>query len=330
MSTDKTPRVVVTRSIYPFLIEELKGRYAVLDNPEDRALGAEELAQRLGDADGALIAGGERVDDALLARCPQLKVVANVAVGFNNFDLPACTQHGVAATNTPDVLNESVADHAWALLLAAARRVGETERWLRAGKWQRWTFDMFPGADLHGRTLGIIGMGRIGRAVARGGVGFSMRVLYHNRKPLPADEEGGATWVGKEELLREADHVIVVVPYSPAAHHLIGAAELALMKPTAVLVNIARGGVVDDAALVSALREGRLAAAGLDVFEGEPALNPGFLQLENAVLTPHIASSTRATREAMARLAIRNLDEALAGRRPPCLLNPDVWDKRRH
>jgi lactate dehydrogenase-like 2-hydroxyacid dehydrogenase len=187
---------------------------------------------------------------------------------------------------------------------------------------------MFPGADLHHRTLGIIGMGRIGRALARRAAGFAMRVVYHNRTRLPEAEEGGATWLAKDELLRQADHVILMVPYSAAAHHLIGAADLALMKPTAVLVNLARGGVVDDAALLQALRERRIAAAGLDVFEGEPALNPGFLQLDNVVLTPHIASSTRATREAMARLAMQNLAEALAGRQPPSLLNPEVWAHR--
>jgi lactate dehydrogenase-like 2-hydroxyacid dehydrogenase len=299
------------------------------DNQEDRTLAPQELAQRLATADGVLIVGGERVDDALLAACPRLKVVSNIAVGYNNFDLAACTRHGVIATNTPDVLNESTADHAWALLLAAARRVGEAERWLRGGHWKRSTFDMFPGADVHGKTLGVVGMGRIGRAIARRAEGFSMRVVYHNRRRLPPDEEGGATWVGRDELLREADHVIVVVPYSQATHHLIGAAELAQLKPTAVLVNIARGGVVDDAALVKALRDGRLAAAGLDVYEGEPELKPGLLELENVVLTPHIASSTRATREAMARLAMRNLGEALAGRRPPSLLNPEVWENRR-
>ena len=323
------PRVVVTRRIYPFLIDELTSRYALSDNQDDQALAPQDLLARLAGADGALIVGGERIDDALLAACPRLKVVANVAVGYNNLDLAACTKHGVAATNTPDVLNESVADHAWALLLAAARRLGEAGRWVRAGLWKRWTFDMLPGADVHGKTLGIIGMGRIGRAIARRATGFSMRVLYHNRKPLPGEEAGGATWVSKEGLLRESDHVILMVPYSASAHHLIGAAELALMKPTAVLVNIARGGVVDDAALVRALRDGRIAAAGLDVFEGEPALNPGFLELENVVLTPHIASSTAATREAMARLAMQNLAEALAGRRPTCLLNPEVWEQRR-
>jgi len=329
MSHAERPRVTVTRRLYPFLIDELRSTCSLADNQDDVTLTAEQLARRLADADGALIVAGERIDDALLAACPRLKVVANVAVGYNNLDLAACTRHGVAATNTPDVLNETTADHGFALLLAAARRVGEAERWLRAGHWKRWQFDMFPGADLHGRTLGVIGMGRIGRAIARRAAGFSMRVVYHNRTRLPADEEGGAGWLARDDLLRQSDHVVLMVPYSPATHHLIGEAELALMKPTAVLVNLARGGVVDDAALVRALRDGRLAAAGLDVFEGEPQLNPGFLELENVVLTPHIASSTRATREAMARLAMHNLAETLAGRRPPSLLNPDVWERRR-
>jgi lactate dehydrogenase-like 2-hydroxyacid dehydrogenase len=327
MSGDRA-RVVVTRRLYPFLVEELRAAYALDDNQDDMPLAPADLARRLAPADGALLVAGERIDEALLAACPRLKVVANVAVGYNNLDLAACTRHGVVATNTPDVLNESVADHGFALLLAAARRLGESERWVRAGHWQRWTFDMFPGADLHHRTLGIIGMGRIGRALARRAAGFAMRVVYHNRTRLPEAEEGGATWLAKDELLRQADHVILMVPYSAAAHHLIGAADLALMKPTAVLVNLARGGVVDDAALLQALRERRIAAAGLDVFEGEPALNPGFLQLDNVVLTPHIASSTRATREAMARLAMQNLAEALAGRQPPSLLNPEVWAHR--
>lgn len=320
------PKVVVSRRIFPALIDELRTRYDVADNQDDAAWTPEHLAVRLADADGALITAGERIDAALLARCPRLGVVSNIAVGFNNLDLAACTAAGVAATNTPEVLNEATADHAWALLLAAARRVGEAERWLRAGHWKRWEFETLMGAELHGATLGIVGLGRIGRAIARRAAGFQMRVVYHNRSRLPAAQEGGATWMSMEALLRAADHLIVVVPYSQATHHLIGAPQLALMKPTAVLVNIARGGVVDDGALIEALRAHRLAAAGLDVFENEPRLDPRFLALENAVLTPHIASSTRATRNAMARLAIDNLDAVLAGRRPAALLNGEVWD----
>jgi lactate dehydrogenase-like 2-hydroxyacid dehydrogenase len=323
-------RVVVTRRIFPELIEELRARYELVDNQDDAVWSAAQLAERLRGADGALLTSGERVDDALLAACPKLKVASNIAVGYNNIDLAACTRHGVAATNTPDVLNEATADHAWALLLAAARRVGESERWLRAGHWQRWSFEMFMGAELHGTTLGVLGMGRIGRAIARRAQGFGMRVLYHNRRRLPDAEAGGAQWLPKDELLRTVDHLVVMVPGGADTRHLIGAAELALMKPTAVLVNLSRGGVVDDAALAAALGTGRLAAAGLDVFEDEPNVHASLLALENAVLTPHIASSTRATRAAMAQLAMRNLDDVLQGRRPAALLNPDVWNHRRH
>ena len=323
------PRVVVSRRIFPALIAELQREFDVRANQDDVGWNASELAAALGDADGALLTAGDRVDEALLAQCPRLKVVANIAVGINNLDLAACTRHGVLATNTPDVLNEATADHAWALLLAAARRVGESERWLRAGLWKRWTFEMFTGAEVGGTTLGILGMGRIGRAIARRATGFSMPVIYHNRTRLPANLEGGARHVALPDLLRESDHLVLVVPYSQEVHHLIDAAALAQMKPTAVLVNIARGGVVDDRALVAALRNGLIAAAGLDVFENEPALHPGLLELENVVLTPHIASSTRATRTAMAQLAMSNLRAALAGQVPPSLVNPEVLQNRR-
>ena len=323
------PRVVVSRRIFPALIAELQREFDVRANQDDVGWNASELAAALSHADGALLTAGDRVDEALLAQCPRLKVVANIAVGINNLDLAACTRHGVLATNTPDVLNEATADHAWALLLAAARRVGESERWLRAGLWKRWTFEMFTGAEVGGTTLGILGMGRIGRAIARRATGFSMPVIYHNRTRLPANLEGGARHVALPDLLRESDHLVLVVPYSPEVHHLIDAAALAQMNPTAVLVNIARGGVVDDRALVAALRNGLIAAAGLDVFENEPALHPGLLELENVVLTPHIASSTRATRTAMAQLAMSNLRAALAGQVPPSLVNPEVLQNRR-
>jgi len=322
-------RVVVSRRIFPALVNELRSEFDLVANQDDVAWSASELAAALRDADGALLTAGDRIDETLLAHCPRLKVVANIAVGINNLDLAACTRHGVLATNTPEVLNEATADHAWALLLAAARRVGESERWLRAGLWKRWTFEMFMGAAVSGTTLGILGMGRIGRAIARRASGFSMPVIYHNRTRLPADLEGGARFVPLPELLRESDHLVLVVPYSAEVHHLIDAAALAQMKPTVVLVNIARGGVIDDRALVAALRNGHIAAAGLDVFENEPALHPGLLELENVVLTPHIASSTRATRMAMAQLAVTNLRAALAGQVPPSLVNPAVLENRR-
>ncbi len=327
--THVAKRVVISRRIFPELVADLKREFDVVDNQDDIGWRPSDLAAKLKDADAALLTSGERVDDALLDQCARLKIVANIAVGYNNIDVAACTRHGVLASNTPDVLNEATADHAWALLLAAARRVGESERWLRAGKWQRWTFEMFAGAEVSGTTLGILGMGRIGRAIARRARGFSMQIIYHNRTRLAPGDEDGARYVDLATLLGEADHLILVVPYSQAVHHIIGAAQLAQMKRGATLVNIARGGVVDDAALVSALRSGHLAAAGLDVFENEPALNPGLLELDNVVLTPHIASSTRETRRAMAALAITNVRTALAGGRPPSLLNPDALDNRR-
>jgi gluconate 2-dehydrogenase len=239
-----------------------------------------------------------------------LKIAANMAVGFNNFDVPALTKLGVTATNTPDVLTETTADFGFALLMATARRMTESEHYLRAGQWKQWRYDMFAGAEVHGSTLGIIGMGRIGQGIARrGALGFGMKVIYHNRTPLSPqlEAECKATYVSKEALLQTADHVMLVVPYSAASHHTIGAPELALMKPTATLVNIARGGIVDDAALAKALAARQIAAAGLDVFEGEPAVHPDLLKVPNVVLTPHIASATTKTRLAMAQLAADNL-----------------------
>ena len=228
------------------------------------------------------------------------------------------------ATNAPDVLTETTADFGFALLMATARRMTESEHYLRAGKWNKWSFDMFAGSDIHGSTLGILGMGRIGQGIARRGAhGFGMKVIYHNRSRLSAQLEADckATYVGKQELLKTADHVMLVLPYSPASHHTIGAAELSLMKPTATLVNIARGGIVDDAALASALAARRIAAAGLDVFEGEPKVHPDLLTIPNVVLTPHIASATIPTRLAMANLAADNLIAVLTGKKALTPLN---------
>ena len=232
---------------------------------------------------------------------------------------------GVLGTNAPDVLTETTADFGFALLMATARRISESEHFLRAGKWQKWSYDMFAGSDIHGSTLGIIGMGRIGQGIAkRGAHGFGMKVVYHNRSRLDAalEAECKASYVSKEELLKTADHVVLVVPYSAASHHTIGAAEIALMKPTATLVNIARGGIVDDAALAVALREKRIAAAGLDVFEGEPKVHPDLLTVPNVVLTPHIASATVPTRRAMADLAADNLIAYFGGKGPLTPVTP--------
>lgn len=321
------PTVGVARAIFPEVIERLQRHFEVRSNQSDATWTPSELAAWLQGCTGLLCTGGERVDAALLQACPALRICANMAVGFNNFDLEAMTAAGVLATNTPDVLTETTADFGFALLLAAARRVTESEHFLRAGKWTRWRHDMFAGQDIFGSTLGIIGMGRIGQAIARrGALGFGMRVIYHNRTALDAATQAQcqAHYVGKDELLRTADHVVLVVPYSAATHHLIGAAELASMKPGAVLVNIARGGIVDDAALAQALARGGIAAAGLDVFEGEPRLHPALLALPNVVLTPHIASASIRTRKAMAHLAADNLIRFLTAGEAVTPLNPQV------
>lgn len=321
------PSILIARAIFPEVVERLRQHFDVEDNPLDDIFNAEQLASKLKDKDGLFSTLSERVDPQLLAACPRLKAVCNMAVGYNNIDVDAATRAGVMVTNTPDVLNETTADFGWALLMAAARRITESEQWLRAGQWQKWRYDSFVGADLHGSTLGVLGMGRIGQAIARRSTGFGMEVIYHNRTRLAPELEAqanNARYVGREELLREADHVMLVMPYSPALHHTIGQAELALMKPTAILVNIARGGIVDDAALIKALREGRIAGAGLDVYENEPAFNPDFLGLSNVVLTPHIASASVKTRLAMANCAADNLIAALTQKQnpPPNLLNP--------
>ncbi len=326
-------KVLVARTIFPEVIERLKQHFEV-DWNNGPVLAPDELARRLADKDGALTAG-DPVGAATFAAAPRLRVVANMAVGYNNFDIPAFNAANVLATNTPDVLNESTADFGWALMMAAARRVTESEHWLRAGQWRGWSHDGFLGVDVHGATLGIIGMGRIGQALARRARGFAMRVVYHNRSRVAPEIEAelGAEYLSKEDLLRQADHVVLVLPYTPQNHHAIGAAELALMKPTATLTNIARGGIVDDAALAAALREKRIAAAGLDVFEGEPNAHPALLEVPNVVLTPHIASASDTTRRAMANLAADNLMAALgvgprAGR-PPSPINPEVLGKAR-
>jgi glyoxylate/hydroxypyruvate/2-ketogluconate reductase len=322
------PKILVCRAVFPEVIEHLAAHFDVDYNDRDAPLPPAELAARLADKVGAVTLLSDRIDTATLAAAPGLKAVCNVAVGYNNFDLAAISAGGVMATNTPGVLNDTTADTAFALMLATARRIVGADKWVRAGQWKGWKFqDDWLGTDVHHATLGILGMGRIGQAVARRAAGFQMRVIYHNRNPLPAADEAAcnAHWVSKEELLREADFLVLLLPYSPAVHHIIGAPELAAMKPTAHLINVARGGIVDDNALIEALQQKRIAGAGMDVFENEPALDSRFLALDNVVLTPHIGSSTRATRLAMAMLAADNLIAALAGRRPPNLLNPEVW-----
>ena len=316
--------ILVARAVFPEVIARLRRHFEVDANPSDTIYTPQQLIERLQGKAGAFTTGSERIDAAVLAACPQLRVVANMAVGYNNFDIAACTAAGVLATNTPDVLTETTADFGFALMMAAARRMAESEHFLRRGEWTKWSYDMFTGSDVHGATLGILGMGRIGQAIARrGALGFGMKVIYHNRSRLAAEQEApiGARYVDKATLLRESDHLVLVLPYSSASHHAIGAAELAQMKSTATLTNVARGGIVDDAALAEALRERRIAAAALDVFEGEPTVHPDLLRVPNVVLTPHIASASVATRRAMADLAADNLIAALTGGTPPTPIN---------
>ena len=320
-------RILVARPVFPQTLSRLQQQFEVEDNQADASWSKPELIARLQGKAGALTTGAERIDAELLAACPDLKICANMAVGYNNFDVAAMTASRVLGTNTPDVLTETTADFGFALLMATARRMTESEHFLRAGKWTKWSYDMFAGAEVHGSTLGILGMGRIGQGIARRGAhGFGMNVIYHNRSRLaPAVEaECKARYVSKEELLKTADHLVLVLPYSADSHHAIGAAELARMKPTATLVNIARGGIVDDAALARALRDKRIAAAGLDVFEGEPQVHPELLQVPNVVLTPHIASATVPTRLAMANLAADNLIGYLRDGNPLTPVNPQV------
>jgi glyoxylate reductase len=257
---------------------------------------------------------------------PGLEIVANVAVGYDNIDVPAATRNGVMATHTPGVLTDTTADFAFALMMAAARRIAEGDRFVRAGKFGGWAIDMLLGQDVWGATLGLVGVGRIGGAVARRARAFDMRILYTDAVALPPDVERelGATRVELAELLREADFVSLHVPLTPDTRHLIGAAELDRMKPSAILVNTSRGPVVDEAALAAGLREGRIFAAGLDVFEREPEVHPDLLGLDNVVLAPHIASGSVRTRSEMSALAVRNLLAGLRGERPPNLLNPEV------
>ena len=321
------PAVLVARHVFPQVVERLCEHFEVDANHEAVDWPQPELIRRLQGKAGLFVAAQEPIDATLLDACPALRVVSSMAVGYNNIDVPACTARGVLVTNAPDVLTETTADFGFALMMATARRIAESERFLRSRQWQRWAYDMYAGADVHGATLGILGMGRIGQAIARrGALGFGMPVIYHNRSRLAPELEApiGARWVDKAALLRQADHLVIVVPYSPASHHAIGAAELALMKPSATLTNIARGGVVDDAALAQALAEGRITAAGLDVYEGEPRVHPALLQVSNVVLTPHIASATVATRMKMATLAADNLIAVLGGKPALTAVNPQV------
>ena len=282
------------------------------------ALPKAELIARLRDRRGLVCQITDAIDDEVLSAAPGLKVVANVAVGYNNIDVAAARRRGVVVTNTPDVLTETTADFAWALLMAAARRVVEADRYARSGQWTRWQWNLLWGLDVHGKTLGILGFGRIGRAVARRALGFRMRILYHDavRADAAVERELQATFTERDALLRESDFLTIHTPLMPDTRHVIDEAALRAMKKSAILVNAARGPIVDEAALARALGEGWIAGAGLDVFEEEPKIHAGLISLTNVVLAPHIASASFDTRLAMASLAIRNCVAVLEGKSP--------------
>jgi gluconate 2-dehydrogenase len=318
-------RILVTREVFDETIAFLQDHFEVESNQTDRLYGREELVLKLGGKDGAQTSSSDRVDGELLDLCPTVKAVCNTAVGYNNIDIEACTRRGVMVSNTPGVLTDSVADYSMGMIIATCRRMTEGENYLRSGEWKGTFLKQMLGQDVHGATLGIMGFGRIGQAIAKRARGFDMKILYHSRsRAAPeAERDSRATYVGKEELLRTADIVLLILPYTPETHHYIGAKDLAMMKPSAVLVNMARGSIVDDSALVHALKVRTIRAAGLDVYENEPKFNPGFLELKNVVLSPHIASASEPTRKAMAMTAAKNLVAALSGGIPPNLLNPD-------
>jgi glyoxylate reductase len=324
-------RVYVTRPVFDETVERLKREAEVGLNTEDRVLSKSELISHLKDVDGALTLLTDIIDAEVLAAAPKLKVVANFAVGFNNVDIEAATKAGVVITNTPGVLTETTADFAWTLIMAAARRVVEGDKFARSGKFTAWGPKMLLGYDVYGKTLGLVGLGRIGQAVARRAAGFNMRVVFYDAEPIPEKviKDLGVTRVELEELLRISDFISLHVPLLPETKHLFNDRTFAMMKPTCIVVNTSRGPVVDEKALVRALKGGKIAAAGLDVFEREPEIDPGLFELDNAVIAPHIASASHETRLKMCMMAADNLLATLKGTRPPNFVNPEVWDNRR-
>jgi glyoxylate reductase len=306
------------------VMERLERETDLAWHTEDRAATKAEIIAGLKGRDALFCNISDRVDVELLDSCPGLKVVANFGVGFNNIDVATATARKIPVTNTPGVLTDATADIAFALLMNVARRIGEGERLVRANKWTGWQPLQLLGADIAGATLGIIGFGRIGRAVARRAKGFDMRVIYWNRTQLPAADEAGATYTSFDDVLRQSDFISLHVAYDSETHHLLGEKQFALMKSTAFVINTARGSVIDEAALVRALQTKCIAGAGLDVFEREPQLEPGLCDLENVVLAPHLGSATIGTRTRMGMIVVDNLLAACAGQRPLNCVNPEV------
>jgi glyoxylate reductase len=319
------PRVLATRPLFPAAQQILSAGCEVEYWTKPERISKEELFQKVKDKEGLVCLLTEKVNEELLRAAPKLRIAANVAVGFDNIDVPACTKRGVVATNTPGVLDETTADFAWTLLMAVARRIGEGEQLARSGNWKGWDLDQLVGTDVWGKTLGLVGFGRIGRAVARRAAGFQMKVIYSDaiRAPLDVEKELQAEYRDFNALLAEADFVSVHVPLLPDTRGLFDGPKFFRMKPTAFLINTSRGPVVDEAALVHALETGKLAGAALDVYENEPFILPG-LKRPNVVLAPHIASASLETRTKMASIAAENVVALFKGQRPPNMLNPEV------
>ena len=320
------PKVLVSRQVYPSAVEYLREHAEVEYNDSNQAYSPEQLIAKLKDKAGVVSQVVDKFTAAVMDQLPDLKVISNIAVGFDNIDVPAATARNIAVTNTPDVLTDTTADFAFALLLAAARRVVEADEYARSGQFRQWLMDLLVGQDVHHRTLGLVGMGRIGQAVARRARGFSMRILYHDAVRVPAEleHELGLEFVPFDRLLAESDFVSLHVPLLPETRHLMGAAQFAKMKKTAVLINTSRGPVVDEAALVEALASGQIGGAGLDVYEKEPEIHAGLFPLRNVVLAPHIASGSIDTRSRMCMLAAENVVAGVSGQRPPNLVNREL------
>lgn len=322
--------VLIARRIYPEALQLLQEHADVDYNNSDDRLDTAELLRRARGATAIMTPTTQRFPAELLEQLNGVRLIANIGVGFDNVDVAAASQLGILVSNTPEVLTETTADFAFALLLATARRVVEASRYLAEGRWKRGSIDFLAGHDVHHRTLGIFGLGRIGAAVARRGKGFSMKILYHDaiRAAKTLENELDATFTSKEDLLRQSDFISLHVPLSENTQKLIGEPELRQMKNTAILINTSRGAVIDEQALIKAVQEHWIAGAGLDVFEREPQVNPVLLKLDNVVATPHIASSSEDTRREMCLLAARNIISVLEGNRPETLVNPAVWMQR--
>jgi lactate dehydrogenase-like 2-hydroxyacid dehydrogenase len=319
------PKVLITRPIQQSVVDQISQHCAVQVHLVDEPMPPALLASAMSDVD-AVMPAGARISKEIIDAAPRLRVISNIAVGYDNIDLEACNRRHILVTNTAGVLTEATADLAFALILAAGRRVAEGDRYVRGGHWTRWQWNCLWGTEMHGKTLGLYGFGRIAQATARRARGFSMRILYHARHRASAgvEKEFAAEFVDRETLLRQSDFLSLHVPLTAETHHAIGAAELAMMKPSAFVINTARGPVVDEEAMVQALQAGRLAGAGLDVFENEPRVHPALMAMDSVTLMPHVASATGETRLRMAQLAATNLLAALRGERPPNLVNPEA------